>query len=183
MSFIWHKISPSFLASILLPALALSACTKLMVPSEMPVPAATLDNILGCTEQVAAMPEPVILKQVADLQAQLLKANQQHETEQDIDQRIWLACFLSRESADDAALAHAQILLDGLAADLKDRRAERQLVQLLGERLLLMRRLRAQRAELLKFRNQNWDLRHKIEQLKGLERELDVGPVEEEPMP
>lgn len=126
-------------------------------------PSAALD-MLGCLEADSLQPERVA-KDIEKLQSSALdeRTRQNH---------LVLACLLSRDSANDAQLAQAQALLEGLAGDLS--LEERLLVALLKRKISLQLQVRQHQSKLSGLRAQNRELLDKIEQLKGLERDLDV---------
>lgn len=131
------------------------------VPAERP--SAALD-ILGCLEADSLQPERVA-KDIQKLQSSALaeRTGQNH---------LVLACLLSRDSANDTQLAQAQALLEALAGDLS--LEERLLVTLLKRKISLQLQLHQHQSKLSGLRAQNRELLDKIEQLKGLERDLDV---------
>jgi len=140
--------------------------SEVQVPAEQP---SAVLGMLGCVERAGSIQSELLAKEIAQLQADLASSVLAERTRQN---HLVLACLLSRDSANDAQLAQAQALLEGLAGDLS--LEERLLVALLKRKISLQIQLRQQQSKLSDLRAQNRELLDKIEQLKGLERDLDV---------
>ncbi|GGB81176.1 hypothetical protein GCM10011352_03620 [Marinobacterium zhoushanense] len=84
-----------------------------------------------------------------------------------------LACLLGRSSASDTELVRARQLLDQLQRQPALEPEQVKLLTLYQRHLLLTQRLRQQLRETREYRD-------KIEQLKGLEEELEPATVEQE---
>ncbi|MBV1788312.1 hypothetical protein KQ940_09615 [Marinobacterium sp. D7] len=90
--------------------------------------------------------------------------------------RFRLACLFGRSSASDAELIRARQLLEALQREPTLEPEQLKLLTLLQRNLLLTQRLRQQLRETREYRD-------KIEQLKGLEEELEPSTVEQETTP
>ena len=152
-------------------------------PGKTEVPDSAVDSgkntdlleMLACTERVERLQPSLIASELRQLNAKLQVSPGPESSvvsEQPL-QKFLLACLLSRESANDAQLARAQSLLEALLQEVS-REEERHLVQLLGRTVSLQRRLHQYQAKLSGLQTLNRELLEKIEQLKGLERDLDV---------
>lgn len=90
--------------------------------------------------------------------------------------RFQLACLLGRNSAGDAELARAQNLLESIQQERALSIEHRQLIAFYQRYLVMAQQLRQQRRETREYQR-------KIEQLKGLEEELEPDSVRQETAP
>lgn len=156
-------------AMLVLALCGLAGCAPLATTpsasSESPQAPLSLQEMLTCVSRSAPLPAVVAARRAATLEAQL--------PESGAEGRFRLACLIGYEGASDAELARARRLLEGLERDLRVEGGGA-LVSLLRRNLTLTQHLRAQRRQALEYRR-------KIEQLKGLERELEPAPTETSP--
>lgn len=132
-------------------------------------------EMLSCLDRVESQALSVIANELKQVKADLqISSGLDHQTNRDhLRQKFFFACLLSRDPANDAQLARAHALLEALLRD-ELLLEERQLVQLLAHKISLQMQLRQHQHQLSVLRAHNQELLEKIEQLKGLERDLDV---------
>jgi hypothetical protein len=144
-----------------------------------------IQEMLACIERGESLESASLAKEMVRLQAHLelsqaldKPALDQHLSDKQAQsesrlQRFCLACLLSRDTANNTEWARARTLLSALTQDI-EREEERQLVGLMMRTLNLKTQLRQHQTKLNRLHEQNNELLDKIEQLKGLERDLDV---------
>lgn len=177
--------------------LLLSACAKRTVPDSATEPGlspqstesesetvnlvtevskkiALLETVLECMERVDSLEPSALATEIERLQSKstLAHAIPEKKSEHLIEQ-FSLACLLGREAASDREWDRAQAILAELSLAF-EHEDERQLVRYVDRSLSLQRALRRHQSQLNRLRQQNTELLNKIEQLKGLERDLEV---------
>lgn len=136
---------------------------------------ALLDTVLACMEKTDSLDASELAKEIKRMQIRSTVA-QSLETNVYTDyliERFSLACLLGRDSGTVQEWDSAQAILTELTSQF-EHEDEQQLVRYVARSLELQRKLRQHQSQLNRLRQQNTELQNKIEQLKGLERDLDV---------
>ena len=146
---------------------------------------ATIVTMLQCTEQVSRLSSDEIEREISKLDKQIFDSHSRTLTKDQqkdsFQKRFWLTCLLGRENASDKDFNKAVHLADKLLKEQQktgstaETAKTTQLVDLLKRRLMLIQQLRQKRSQVLELNSQVKALQQKIEQLKGLERDLDPG--------
>jgi hypothetical protein len=170
-----------------------SADTEHPQPSAASRKIAVLETLLACMESMDShesknsidMDKPPSSKSAAVNRLQPRSTSPASVSEK-VDAASWLArftqaCLLSRETASEQEWDQAQAILAELTLQYEEQE-ERLLLRYLERMLAQHRTLRLHQTRLNRLRQLNLELQNKIEQLKGLERDLDVNnPYSAEP--
>ena len=160
-------------------ALTLSAAQPELAPltlkTEVSGKIALLETMLACMERVGSLQPSELATEIDRLQSKSTLAHALPEKENSgyLIERFSLACLLGREAASDGESGRAQAILEELALAF-EHEDERQLIRYMERSLGLQRSLRRHQSQLNRLRQQNTELQEKIEQLKVLERDLEV---------